>query len=109
MSHPEFFSGISRPCCLFSKRESRGRQPFGGVWGVPKISFSSLTRRLRRRVRGKKGLGGTAPNPPVKGLPPLATPLRSLKGPSKIRDDSYNPAFQMKTVSALVCDATPHG
>src|SRR5271169_1680543 len=77
MSHPEFFSGISRPCCLFSKRESRGRQPFGGVWGVPKISFSSLTRSLWLRVRGKKGLGGTAPNPPsLAGYRPFQAPQK---------------------------------
>jgi hypothetical protein len=84
MSHPEFAACLPNRFCGVP-----GGLPLGGVeWVSPSNPFSPLTRRLRWRVRGEKNMGGTAPKPPGKGRLPLTTPLRGLKGPSKMQDDS---------------------
>src|SRR5215469_9988052 len=84
MSHPEFFSGIACPCCLFFKRESRGRQPFGGVCPQgTKPSFTSHTPPLAACERRKKVLGAQPPSPQSRGGCPLHPRRGAFQAPRK--------------------------
>src|SRR5215472_1674207 len=84
MSHPEFFSGIACPCCLFFKRESRGRQPFGGVCPQgTKSSFTSHTPPEAACERRKKVLGAQPPSPQSRGGCPLHPRRGAFQAPRK--------------------------